>query len=193
MVFLRRPSTVTLQRFLAAQATRELTYAAVGATAAQPPAGYVVDHTRIELGRGGEVFARARAVLERWGQFDLGWVEAWPVETPLRRGEVVAVLGRLWGLYWLSACRIVAVVDEAGPVTRFGFAYGTLPDHAGMGEERFLVEWDQASGVVTYDIRAFSRPRWLVARAGYPYMRWLQKQFGRQSAAAVQAAVRRPS
>ena len=51
----------------------------------------------------------------------------------------------LLGLWWLNACRIVYVVDEAGPVTKFGFAYGTLPGHAGTGEERFLVEWDRAS------------------------------------------------
>ena len=84
-----------------------------------------------------------------------------------------------------SACRIVHVVRETGPVARFGFAYGTLPDHAGTGEERFLVEWDRASGEVWYDILAFSRPRWLVARLGYPCMRRLQKRFGRESAAAM--------
>jgi uncharacterized protein (UPF0548 family) len=27
-----------------------------------------------------------------------------------------------------------------GPVRRFGFAYGTLPDHVESGEERFTVE-----------------------------------------------------
>ena len=51
---------------------------------------------------------------------------------PGRRGR-----GGAWpallGLWWLNACRIVYVVDEAGPVTRFGFAYGTLPGHAGSG------------------------------------------------------------
>ena len=51
---------------------------------------------------------------------------------------MVAILARSIGLWWLNACRIVAVVDEDGPVKRFGFAYGTLPDHAGSGEERFL-------------------------------------------------------
>ncbi len=81
--------------------------------------------------------------------------------------------------------RIVHVVDEVEPITRFGFAYGTLPDHAGSGEERFLIEWDRASGEAWYDILAFSRPHWLVARFAYPYMRWLQKRCGRESAAAM--------
>lgn len=190
MVSLRRPSTETIREFLAWQSKLGFTYTAVGATGGETPAGYVVDRTRISLGRGEEVFTSAKAVLERWGQFDLGWVEASSPATPIRTGEVVAVMARRFGLWWLSACRIVCVVDEAGPIRRFGFAYGTLPDHAGTGEERFLLEWDRASGEVWYDILAFSRPRWLVARLGYPYMRRLQRRFGRESAAAMVGAVR---
>ena len=133
MLSLRRPSAATIREFLAAQAKLDFTYPAVGATAAVPPAGYVVDHTRIKLGEGEAVFRAARAALRRWEQFRLGWVEAWPPETPIRAGEVVAVRGPALGLWWLNACRIVYVVDEEGPVTRFGFAYGTLPGHAGSG------------------------------------------------------------
>ena len=189
MVSVRRPPTEAIRTFLASQAKLDLTYTAGGATGGEPPAGYAVDHVRVHLGRGEEVFVRAKEVLGRWGQFDLGWVEAWSPETPIQAGEVVAVLSRQFGLWWLSACRLVYVVDEAAPVARFGFAYGTLPDHAGAGEERFLVEWDRASDEVWYDIRAFSRPRWLVSRLGYPYMRRLQRRFGRDSAAAMRRAV----
>jgi uncharacterized protein (UPF0548 family) len=189
MVFLRRPGTGTIRGFLASQSKLGFSYSAVGATSTSPPDGYVVDHTRVRLGRGEGVFARAKQVLGRWGQFDLGWVEAWPPDTPLRDGEVVAVMSRQFGLWWLSACRIVSVVDQEEPVARFGFAYGTLPDHAGTGEERFLTEWDRGSDEVWYDILAFSRPRWLGARLGYPYMRRLQKRFGRESAAAMLRAV----
>jgi uncharacterized protein (UPF0548 family) len=91
-----------------------------------------------------------------------------------------------FGLWWLNACRVVYVVEEAD---RFGFAYGTLPDHAGSGEERFLVEWDQATGLVWYDVLAFSRPRHVLARLGYPWTRRVQKRFGRDSAAAMVRAV----
>ena len=65
-----------LRRVLAAQAKLSFTYAAVGATAGTPPAGYVVDRTRIKLGEGETVFRSATAALRRWEQFDLGWVEA---------------------------------------------------------------------------------------------------------------------
>ena len=47
------------------------------------------------------------AALQRWEQFRLGWVEAWPADTPIRAGEVVAVLARSLGLWWLNTCRIV--------------------------------------------------------------------------------------
>ncbi len=185
MVSLRRPSTETIRDFLESQSKLGFTYTAIGATASQPPAGYTVDHTRIKLGEGEEVFMNAKAALGRWEQFHLGWVEAWSPETPIETGEVVAVIARNLGLWWLNACRIVYIVDGMGSVSRYGFAYGTLPDHAGTGEERFIVEWDRASGVVWYDILAFSRPHLLITRLGYPYMRRVQKRFGRESAAAM--------
>jgi uncharacterized protein (UPF0548 family) len=192
MKSLRRPTAPMVREFLAAQAKLGFTYTAVGATASLPPTGYVVDHTRIKLGEGEEVFTRAKDALRRWEQFRLGWVVAWPPETPIRRGEVVAIVARRLGVWWLGACRIVYVVDEPGSVSRYGFAYGTLPDHAGSGEERFLVEWDRASGEVGYDILAFSRPRWLLTRLGIRYMRRLQKRFGSESAAAMVRAVGHP-
>ena len=46
----------------------------------------------------------------------------------------MAVVARQFGMWWLSACRIIYIMDEEGPVSRFGFAYGTLPDHAGTGK-----------------------------------------------------------
>lgn len=187
MISLRRPSSETIRAFLAAQSKLGFTYTAVGATATLPPAGYVVNHTRIKLGEGEEVFTKAKAALMRGEQLRLGWLEAWsPKTTIIETGDVVAVVARLVGLWWLNACRIVYVVDEE---QRYGFAYGTLPDHAGAGEERFLIEWNRASGEVWYDILAFSRPQWLVARLGYPYMRWLQRCFGRESASSMVRAV----
>lgn len=192
MKLLRRPTASLVREFLAAQAKLGFTYTEVGATASLPPKGYVVDQTRIKLGEGEEVFTRAREALGRWEQLRLGWVEVWPAETPIQTGEVLAVVARRVGLWWLNACRIVYVVDEPGSVSRYGLAYGTLPDHAGVGEERFLVEWDRASGEVWYDLLAFSRPRWLLTRLGYRYMRRLQKRFGRESAAAMMRAVGNP-
>ena len=189
MLSLRKPSADAVRRFLAGQRALPVTYRAVGATAGTPPAGYVVDRTRIKLGDGEPVFRSAVAALKRWEQFNLGWVEAWPPDTPIQPGEVVAVMGRAIGIWWLNACRVVYTVDEAGPTSRFGFAYGTLPGHVESGEERFLVEWDRGDDAVWYDIIAFSRPNHVLTRLGYPVVRQLQKRFGRDSAAAMLRAV----
>jgi uncharacterized protein (UPF0548 family) len=189
MLSLRKPSADALRRFLAAQRELPFTYGAGGATAEVPPAGYVVDRTRIRLGEGEPVFRSAVAALRRWEQFRLGWVEAWPPDTPIRAGEVVAVMGRAVGVWWLNACRVVYVVDEAGPTPKFGFAYGTLPGHVESGEERFLVEWDRGDDVVWFDVLAFSRPHHVLTRLGYPVVRRLQRRFGRDSAAAMVRAV----
>jgi uncharacterized protein (UPF0548 family) len=148
-----------------------------------------VDRTRIKLGEGGKVFAAAKAALGCWEHFRLGWAEAWPPETPIQAGEVVAVVARPFGLWWLNACRIIYVVDEEGRVQRYGFAYGTLPEHAESGEERFTVEWHEADDAVWYDLVAFSRPQQLLARLGYPLARRVQKRFARDSAAAMRRAV----
>jgi uncharacterized protein (UPF0548 family) len=182
---LQKPSPETLRAFLAAQATLDFTYAAVGATAIAPPPGYVVDHTRIRLGHGPAVFAAARAALGRWDHFRLGWVEIWPPGLPIQAGQMVAVVARVAGLWWLNACRIISVADEAD---QFGFTYGTLPGHAESGEERFRIERDR-SDAVWYDILAFSRPRHILARLGRPWTRRVQKRFARDSAAAMLRAV----
>jgi uncharacterized protein (UPF0548 family) len=185
----RKPSPEAIQHFLATQVTLDFTYPAVGSTATLPPHGFVVDRTRAKLGNGEEIFRKAKAALTQWEQFRLGWVEASPVSTPLQPGEVVTVVAHVMGLWWLNACRIVYVVDEEDPVSRFGFAYGTLPGHAETGEERFLVEFDPNNGEVWYDILAFSRPNHLLARLGYLLTRRTQKRFARDSVTAMKAAV----
>ena len=189
MLSLRKPTAESIRPFLEAQATLPFSYAAVGATAKTPPAGYAVDHTRIKLGDGESVFHAARAALQRWEQFRLGWVEAWSPDTPIQPGAVVAVMGRAICLWWLNACRIVYVVDDSGPISSFGFAYGTLPGHVESGEERFLIEWNRADNSVWYDILAFSIPNHVLIRLGYPMVRRAQKRFARDSAASMLRAV----
>ena len=192
MILLREPRTQTVARFLASQAARSFTYCSPGATATTPPEGFVVDHTRVAIGEGEATFEKARAALERWEQFRLGWVEARSSAPTIQPGDEVAVIARQGFVRWLNACRIIYVIDEHLPIRRYGYAYGTLPDHVASGEERFLVEWNPTDQVVWYDILAFSRPRRLLMRLGRAYMRRVQKQFGRDSAAAMMAAVQGP-
>ena len=192
MFSIRKPKPETIRRFFSAQADLDFTYAAVGATAGKPPDGYVVSHTRIKLGEGEAVYNAAKAAFGRWEQFRLGWVEAWSPQTWPQAGAVVAVVIRTFGLWSLNACRIVYVVNETGPINRFGFAYGTLPAHLESGEERFLIEWDRSNDTVWYDILSFSRPRHFLARLGYPISRHFQKKFARDSGDAMLRAANSP-
>ena len=189
---LRKPDTSQIQRFLNTQSAFDFTYEDVGATARRPPEGFVLDHTRVKLGTGKDLFRIAEQSLREWRQFQLGWLEVSPVGVPIAQGENIAILARSFGLWWLNACRVIYVIDDVRPRHRFGFAYGTLPDHVGSGEERFLIELDDV-GDVWYDILAFSRPSHFLSRVGYRFMRRIQSRFGQDSVAAMRRAVGDPS
>lgn len=191
MLLFRKPSDAFIRRFLDEQSRLGFSYDAVGATFGDLPQGFVVDRTRIRLGEGEGVFHAAKVALARWDQFRLGWVQTCPEGVPIERGAVVAVLAKAMNLWWLNACRIIETVDESGEISRFGFSYGTLPEHAERGEERFLVEWHRSDDSVWFDILAFSRPKHPLVRLGYPVVRRTQKRFGREASAAMLRSVRR--
>jgi uncharacterized protein (UPF0548 family) len=181
MFFLTEPSEKVVSEFIATQQTRPFSYEAVGATNASPPIGYVVDHNRIQLGNGETVYQRAVQALKNWRQFDLGWVTIVPVGVPLNVDAIVAIEARAFGTWSLSAARVVYLINESGATEKFGFAYGTLPDHVETGEERFIVEWNRSDDSVWYDILAFSRPKHPLVKLAAPLGRKLQKQFAQES------------
>lgn len=185
----RRPLPEAIERFLRGQQDAELSYLEKGASHAGFPAGYDVDHHQVPIGQGEQDFAAAVAALRAWRMFPQTWTAIAPALAPICEGQVVAMQARAMGLWWLNACRIVYVLDESGPVRRFGFAYGTLPAHVEQGEERFTVEL-RDDGRVWYDVRAFSRPRFWAVRWAKPLARRLQRRFVRDSQRAMQAAVR---
>jgi uncharacterized protein (UPF0548 family) len=189
---LRKPSQQVIHDFLARQRREPFSYPEVGQSRSGTPAGYDLDHNRVRLGEGPAVFEAACAALRRWEMFPGPWTRIEPAGTPLEEGNVVAMVAHALGGWWLNACRIVYVLDEAEPVSRFGFAYGTLTGHVERGEERFSVEL-LADGSVWYDVRAFSRPRFWPVRLGYPLARRLQRRFVRESQAAMKRAVERTS
>jgi uncharacterized protein (UPF0548 family) len=194
MFLLHHPTKSEIERFRAAQSAAPFSYGEVGASrtlpAAAAPAGYRLDHNRIRLGEGEETFARAVAAVHGWRMFDLGWVELHPPAAPIAPQTTVVVLAHHYGCWSLHAARIVYLVEGEGPIARFGFAYGTLSDHAERGEERFSVVLDRAEGAVWYDLLAFSRPQHWLARLGRPLARRLQKRFIRDSLQAMAAACR---
>lgn len=177
MFAITEPSDEDVAKFISSQRNVEFTYSEVGATNATPPAGFKVDHNRVHLGHGEATYQRAVDALKKWWQFELGWVTIVPHGVAIEVGATVAVKARAFGTWSLNAARVVYVIDES---RRFGFAYGTLPDHVECGEERFLIEW-LADDSVWYDIFAFSKPRHPLVRLSSPLARLLQKRFARES------------
>lgn len=177
MFRISEPSEQDAVQFVSTQRNLPFTYAEVGATNGTPPSSYKVDHNRIRLGEGEATYQRGVEALKSWGHFDLGWVTIAPRGVVVEVGATVAVKARAFGTWSLNASRVVYVIDEP---RRWGFAYGTLPDHVERGEERFLIEWlDDDS--VWYDILAFSRPQHPLVRLSSPLARLLQKRFVRES------------
>ena len=185
-----RPSPEAVCEFLAAQKHQQFSYGHVGASRREAPSGYVVDHHRIQLGEGRIAFERARNAIKQWKMFEMTWLELFSPDTPIAEGATVAVAVSHLGFWSLNAARIVYTIEEHGVIERYGFAYGTLPDHAEMGEERFTVEFHAGDETVWYDLYAFSRPRRL-ARLAFPYTRSLQKKFASDSKIAMRKAVGR--
>lgn len=146
-----------------------------------------IDDVATVIGRGRADFEKACAALIAWRQFDLGWVELHPHRAPITAGTVVAVLIRHLGFWSLNGCRVVYQTHDDDKA--FGYAYGTLSNHAESGEELFEVHLDPHTDDVTYRIRATARPQAALAWLGLPFVRVLQARFRRDSAAAMRRAV----
>jgi len=186
MFLLHRPSPAAIDRFVAGSRALPLSYAPLGISTTAP-AGYALDETVVTIGRGPADFERARAALAAWEHYAFDWVELYPRRPPIEVGANVVVLVRHLGFWSLNGCRIVQVFGYASG-DRFGFAYGTLINHAEQGEEIFEVYRDPESDDVLYRIRAVSRPRAALAYAGYPITRALQARFRCQSAEVMRRA-----
>ena len=149
-----------------------LGYAEVGATRGALPPAYHHVQERARLGTGPAVFASATAALLRWEVQRRAGLRVTPSAPAVDEG-VVAVLRIGLGPAALRApVRVTYVVDEPD---RRGYAYGTLVGHPERGEEAFVVERDE-TGAVFLAITAFSRPATLLARAGGPVARLVQRR-----------------
>ena len=189
MFLLSEPDDKTVAAFISSQRDQLFTYSAVGATNGTPPADFKLDHNRVELGSGIGTYKRAIDALKKWKQFDLGWVSIVPEGVPIEVGSTVAVKASAFGSWSLSATRVVYLIEDDAPIKRFGFAYGTLPDHVECGEERFTVELHEEDDSVWFDILAFSKPRHPLVRLSFPLARLLQKRFAREAMARMRREV----
>lgn len=181
MLSLRRPATERLRGLLESWRDEPLSY--------MPPLadGFIADEHEVWLGSGEEVYRAACEALNEWVMFP-HWAEVSRQEAKGQEvGQIVAMVTRIGGLWWVNPCRILRRCDSKHT---HGFVYGTLPEHAECGEEQFVIE-HRPDGSVWYAIRAFSHPRHWMAWLGFPLARWWQCRFVRDSQARMREVVKR--
>jgi uncharacterized protein (UPF0548 family) len=151
------------------------------------PAGFVHDRSCVEIGRGAPAFAAAREAFMEWRQFDLGWVAVVDPTSAIAEGQLVGIEAHTAGLWSLNVCRILETIDTAN---RFGFLYATTAAHVELGLERFVIDFDPTTKIVSYCIEAASRPRHPLVWLAYPFARAMQHRFVRDSVARMRAISR---
>lgn len=111
-------------------------------------------------------------------------------------GRNMLLRARFLGFTFYFGVRVTAVIDEertneAGQRQRFwGYSYRTLKGHFEVGEIRFEVEKNLATGDVIFHVEAYSRPDRIpqpLFRLGFKiFGRTLQRYFARSSIARLQ-------
>jgi uncharacterized protein (UPF0548 family) len=188
MFLTHRPSAREVGEFLEQCRGLSLSYEPVGIARESPP-GFDADLSSAVIGRGRATFERAKIALRAWRHYEMGWVELLPAGAATDPGTNVAVLVRHLGFWSLNGCRVVYGIGDSESESSFGFAYGTLTNHAELGEEIFEVRLDAESEEVIYRIQAVSKPKAPLARLGYPIARYFQSRFRVDSTSALQRAV----
>jgi uncharacterized protein (UPF0548 family) len=187
MLFLIRPNEEFIESLLAERAALAYSYTHVGATRGTPPAGWRINHMRLQVGTGQAKFDAVVNALFSWKLLAIDGLEVFPSTPILQPRTDVAILSRHFGIWSLDFCRVIYVLrdepERDGKVLRTGFGYGTLPGHAVRGEEIFSVEWHPATQEVWYDIYSFSLPATPLVRLIAPIARATQLRFARASLA----------
>jgi len=134
-----RPSASSVVRFLIDSSALSLSEEVRAMERGERSPGLVEDHNRVKLGSGAITFDRARNAIRTWRMFEMPWLSVAPKDAPILVGTTVVIWAKTFGAWTLNPARIIACVDEPGPVERFGFTYASLPGHAEEGIESFVV------------------------------------------------------
>lgn len=194
---LKQPTDKQIRAFFRSQSEQPVTYFEPNCLDEKPPEGFYLDDHRVLLGTGEQTFKHACHCLRRWEMYPQGWLRLIPPQPIMQAGSIVVVVAKAQGLYWKNACRIVETYDQDHPAPptatgqgadSFGFVYVTLPGHVECGQERFLVVRD-ARDQVWFEIRAFSKPQYWLAKLAKPLVRRVQKRFFAESLARMVASV----
>lgn len=188
MLTIKRPTESKLDEFLSSQSKSALLYSGAGLTRTGDNllANFRKHLVSTELGFGEKLFNSATQHMRSWDHFAVDWVYLFPNKPLIAPDTILAVCANHCLLWSVNACRIIYVIDESTESKRrFGYGYGTLPDHVEQGEERFLIEWDFDSDRVTYEILAFSKPNHPLVAMLWPIAILIQDSFRKESLKAL--------
>jgi uncharacterized protein (UPF0548 family) len=149
---------------------RQLSYPYVGATRTGMPASYTQLRRSLLLAAQRDFEAAANDLLSWQVQRRAGLT----VQASSRQVELDGVVLLRVGIGPVGVgapCRVVYV--ERTDI-RCGFGYGTLTGHPEQGEEAFVLE-RRPDGRIVFTVTAFSRPATLLAKAGGPLGRVVQR------------------
>ena len=151
--------------------TEAYTYAPVGGTRGQLPAGF--HHLRRDriVGYGEDTFLEAARAVMSWEVQLRSGIRVDASDPVAVEGAVLVLHVGLCPVAVAAPARVVHVVEEA---RRRGFAYGTLPGHPESGEESFVVEF-RGDGAVVFTVTAYSRPGTRLTRTAGPANRAFQR------------------
>jgi uncharacterized protein (UPF0548 family) len=168
MLLLRRPGAARVAEVLEAARHAGFNYTRKGP--------FFQNETNVFLGRGDDCWLAAVGKFRCWKFVQLGWCDF------LVEGDVLAARVTHLGFWSLNPSRIVSAEREE---RQLSFTIRTLNGHEECGEERFTLEW-LPSGEVRFTIRSYSRPASVAGWLALPYVRHLQRRFGREVAHFMQ-------
>jgi uncharacterized protein (UPF0548 family) len=166
----------------------DFNYSELGATAGELPVGYRHVDRSWNLGHGTQCFEAAKRALFAWRALP-NWLHAYPDPVTASDGDVLVLQMHLFGLWWISAVRLLPAEEREDSARVAALTYGALPGHHARGEERFEVRHCEDDRVV-YRLRSFSRWKKILPRLMPPLANHLQARFAADSGANMIAAVR---
>lgn len=188
-IYFSYPSQIVLDQFLTKMQNAPFSYSEIGHTKMGNDlnikntindlalSNYTIDYNHAYIGEGTEVWGKARLFLKQWKHFPPSFTKIYSNTKSIKEGTIVAVMIKILGLWCCNSAKIVYVIDQPNC---FGFAYGTLLEHAEKGEEAFWISRD-ATGKITYHLKAFSKPKFWAAKLAYPLTRKYQRKFAKES------------
>ena len=93
MYLFSNPGYQQITEFIDSQSSLGYTCSSIGATRNEEnPTGFVVDHTRIQIGSGQATFEAAKQALSAWQHYEFDWIELHRPEYRPEPDQMVGVL-----------------------------------------------------------------------------------------------------